>query len=378
MAPACASDLSIGSTARSVAMGGAGLALADNPSTTVVLNPAAPAASGARTRFMFPGLEFHSSGASFGDLTDSLDKLGSGNDDDALSLLSDFASHDTRLTFGTVTGFTGPLGVTIGGEAQAAILPGAAAAEWAGASQSFDSVTGINLSSLSAQIQNPHFQNAITTGSTSEFSAYLSDLSQNFVRGDFAYGPAISLSRGFTTASGGQLWLGTNLQFLKSEARVWQVTATGNLTNTTPGSVTADMSFDAVKQTVNTNTSAKMDVGMIYRPKDSMLQYGAVIENLIEPSLDGFADAKNERSLSLGLAIIPVKNFVWAADLVNINGANGENAQLRMGGELKFGKYLSLRTGYSGSNWTYGIGIFGINLAWEGSSAQLLTNIIKF
>ncbi len=388
--PACASDLSFGSTARSVSMGGAGLALADNPGTTVVLNPAAPAASGSRTRFIFPAFEVHSTGASFSDLTDSIDKLASDNTDDALSLVNDFATHDTTLTFSALTGFAGPFGVTVGGEAQALIQPGAAAAEWAGQAQTFDDLT-FNLNTVA--ITNANYTTALAKANdfiasgdpqdladaNTALTAYMGDLSQNFVRGNFVYGPGVSLSHGYTTASGGQLWLGTTVQFLKSEAHTWQVQAAAPAgISVAGGAASTSLDFSVVEQTVRKSTSTKADVGLIYRPKDSKIQYGAVIENFIEPSLDGVANAKTDRSISVGIAFLPIKNFVWAADLVNINGANGEDAQLRMGGELRLGRFLSARAGYSGSNWTYGIGVFGINLAWAGDSAQLITNVLKF
>jgi len=384
-APASASDFSFGTTARSIGMGGAGLALADNPGNTVVLNPAAPAASGQRIRFIFPGLEFHSSGASFSDLADSIDKISSGNADDALDLVNDFATRETTLTFHTVTGIAGPFGVTVAGDAQAVITPGAAAAEWAGAAMMFES-GNVNLSAVQSQISNANFQAAMTAAASGDlttantaFNAYLNDLSQNFIDGSFVYGPGVALSHGFNTKSGGKLWLGANVNLLKSEAHRWQVTAAapGGLT-VSGGAISADMNFDAVEQQVISRSSVKADVGLIYRPKNSMLQYGMVVENLIEPDLDGIRNSKADRSVSVGMAIVPTKNFLWAVDLINLNGANGQEKQLRMGGELRLGKFAAVRAGYSSRTWTYGVEVLGLNLAWAGKSAQLLSNVLKF
>lgn len=385
-APVYASDFSFGSTARSVAMGGAGLALTDNAGTNVVLNPAAPAASGQGVRFIFPGLEFHTTGASFDDLSDSVDKISSGDTNDALDLVNDFAKQQTTLSFSTVTGFAGPFGVTVAANAQGIISPGTAAAEWANAAQLFRDKTGLDLTELQTTITNANFQETITkaqagdiAGANTAFDAYLTDLSQNFVDGNFVYGPGISLSKGFTTKSGGRLWLGTNISFLRGEAHRWQITATSPSGVSVSGTtVTADVDFEAVEQPVIKKTTTKADVGLIYRPNNSMLQYGVVIENLIEPKLDGFPNRKNERSLGVGLAMMPAKNIIWAVDFVNINGANDEDAQLRMGGEVRLGRFMALRAGYSGSKWTYGLGIFGINFAWAGKSAQLLSNVLKF
>lgn len=384
-APAGASDFSFGTTARSIGMGGAGLALADNPGNTVVLNPAAPAASGQRIRFIFPGLEFHSSGASFGDLANSIDKISSGDAKDALDLVNDFATQETTLTFHTVTGVAGPFGLTVAGDAQAVISPSPAAAEWAGAAMVFQS-GNVNLSSVQSKITNTNFQAAMTAAAGGDmaaantaFNAYTADLSQNFIDGSFVYGPGVAVSHGFSTKSGGQLWLGANLNLLKSEAHRWQVTAAAPSGLTASGgTVSANMSFDAVEQQVVNRSSVKADAGLIYRPQNSMLQYGMVVENLIEPDLDGVRNSKTDRSVSVGLALVPTKNFLWAVDLVNLNGANNEQKQLRMGGEFRLGKFAAVRAGYSSRTWTYGVEVMGLNLAWAGKSAQLLSNVLKF
>ena len=120
---ACASDINFGATARSSAMGGAGIALGDDTGTTTMLNPAAPAAAGARFRFIFPGVDFHTKGATFGDLTDSLSKVSGGNTSDALELLNTFAKQPTTLTLNAVTGFAGSFGVTLEAQANGVITP---------------------------------------------------------------------------------------------------------------------------------------------------------------------------------------------------------------------------------------------------------------
>ncbi len=45
---------------------------------------------------------------------------------------------------------------------------------------------------------------------------------------------------------------------------------------------------------------------------------------------------------------------------------------------MSLGSLLAVRAGYSGRNWTYGFRLLGIDVAFAGETAQLLTNVIKF
>lgn len=393
---ASASDINFGATARSTGMGGAGIALGDDLGTTAVLNPAAPAVMGQRFRLIFPGLDFHSTGASFGDLTDSISKLSDGSTDDALDLVSDFGTHPTKLSFSSVAGFAGTTGVTVEGEAQGIITPGPETAKWATVVRTFDSsdLNSFQPQNYSALIDNTNLSNAVAnwhltsgTPNTADnavaeaaFDAYLGEVSANGVQASLVYAlPAVQVSRGLTTR-GGRLWVGANTKFLHSEARTWQVVGASDSFSYDGASrlTGVDMSFDAVEGPVLKSTSLKVDVGAIYKPNNSMLQYGFVINNFIEPDLDGITDMQAERTLSVGIAAVPNRNLVLAADIVNINGANGENASLRFGGEFRLGRLFAARAGYSGSKWTYGAQVFGLNVSWAGRSAQLLANVLKF
>lgn len=394
---AWASNVSFGSTARSVALGGAGIALGDDSGTTTVLNPAAPAVHGAKFRMIWPGLGFHTSGASFGDLTDSISKISDGSNDSAIDLVNDFAKQKTTLTFNSVMGFAGPFGMTIEGEAQGIIDPGAAAKEWAGAARLFQD-GNIDLVALQTVITNANFQttynDAVAFANTgnpvdlanaqASFGQYLTDLSQNFVDANVVYGPAVTLSRGYDTTAG-RVFVGVNTKLLYSEAHRWQITAAadpGNPLNAAlvGGSpvIDAGVLFNAVEQPVIKNTSLKMDIGTIYKPNDSIWQYGAVISNFMKPDFGGIANAQDGRMISVGVAALPIRGMTFAADLVNIFGANDENAQLRFGGEYKLGNFVAARAGYSGKRWTYGFGVFGINVAFTGKSAQFISNAIRF
>jgi len=382
---ASASDLDFGSTARSTAMGGAGIALGDDSGTTTMLNPAAPACAGARFRFIFPGLTFHTTGATFGDLADSLSKIG-GNTDDALSLINDFARQRTTLNFGMVTGFSGPTGLTIEAQANGIIDPSAEAAKWAAAAQQFADTRNLNLSGLQSTLNNANLNSAVTNalaGNTaaadSAFDAYLDELNRTYVDANVVYGAGVLLGKGFDT-SNGKLWLGTNLKLLQTQGKTWQIKGqrVGSLV-ASGGSVLADLDFSADElQGSKKTTTMKADVGMIYKPNDSVLQYGVVVNNFIKPKLKGLTDTREDMVISAGVAAVVGRNLVLAADLVNITGANDEKAKLRLGGEFRLGRLFAARAGYSGSRWTSGIEIFGINIAWAGRTAQLLSNVLRF
>jgi hypothetical protein len=391
-----ASSLDVGASARSVAMGGAGLALGDRLGTTAIVNPAAPAACSAGSRFVWPALSLHTTGASVSDLSNSIDNLSGGDDSDAISLVNDFATQDTTLSVNSMMGFVGPFGIIVQGQANGIIAPGDAAAEWARAAQKFEDAGSVDLDSLSTTILNPKFQAALASANAyiasdddsdlaaaqAHFADYLTtDLSDNFVDADLVYGPSIMFSHGFEKA-GGTLYLGATGRILHSEARKWQITASPDAANLlqapSTGNISAGVIFDAVETPVERNSSLAVDLGMIYKPRNSKWQYGAVINNAIQPKLNSVINAQTETTISFGIATIPVKGMIFAADLCNITGANGEDMELRFGGEWNWGSALALRAGYSGQNWTYGLRVFGINAAFQGRTAQLLTNLIKF
>jgi hypothetical protein len=382
---ACASDLNFGATARSMAMGGAGIALGDDSGTTAVLNPAAPACAGAKFRFIFPGLDFHTMGASFSDLLDSVNKIG-GDEDDALSLINDFAKRKTGLTFNMVTGFAGPVGFTIEAQANGLITPSPEAAKWATAALMFRDSTDVNLTEVQTIIDNANFDAAIsnalagdTSAANAAFDAYLDDLNQSYVDASVVYGPSLLLGKGFSTTNG-KMWLGTNVKILSTEGKRWQLKGTrvGSL-SVSGSNVLADLDFEAEELPgEGRKTTMKADIGLIYTPHDSVWQYGLVVNNFVKPKLRGITNTQDDPMISAGVAAVLGRNFLFAADLVNITGANDQNAKLRLGGEFRLGRLFALRAGYSGKEWTYGAELLGLNIAWSGRSAQLLSNVLRF
>lgn len=366
-----ASDFNFGSYARSAAMGGAGLALSDDPSTSSIVNPAAGAATGARFQFVFPSLDFHTRGASFGDLRSRTDDISNGSDSDAMSLLRDFGKAPTTLAVGMVTGFTGPYGVTAEGEAQGVITPGAAFSNWVTAGMpttaaGLASNTGITNPALVAAIST-----AIAGGSITDMNTLVNTLTAGTnLQARLVYAaPAVSYSTGFPANNGGKLWVGARMRWLRSESHYWSVQQVAG--NTT--SVDLEATEDLTRKTKDSGFGA--DLGFILQPKNSLVQWGVVVDNFVDAHLGGI---ETPRMVSLGMASQPRAKLRYAVDLVNINRAYDENMKLRMGAEWIIGRNLMLRAGNSGDSWTYGVGILGMNFAFSNEAPNMISRVLRF
>lgn len=370
-AVANASDINFGSYARSVAMGGAGLAMTDDTSTSSIVNPAAAAAIGTKFQFVFPSFDIHTRGTSINDLTDRTSEISSGDDDDALKLIRDFGKQDTTLNFGFVTGFSGTFGVTAEGEAQALISPSTSFGEWATAGTP-TSISGLKDMTFSDQSVETTVETALADNQINgEDAANI----VNAISGDtdlvgrYVYAlPAVNLSRGFNTNSG-KLWLGTRMRWLHGETHTWHVSQENGVTD----SIELDATEDMTKKSEDDGFGA--DLGFIYQPQHSFLQYGMVINNFLDAKLEGI---ETPRMLSVGIAAQPNRRWKFAADLVNINKAYDEGTKLRMGAELNVTGSLALRAGYSGDSFTYGIGILGMNFAFSNDAPNLISRVLRF
>jgi hypothetical protein len=370
-----ASDINFGSYARSVAMGGAGLALIDDASTSSIINPAAAAAVGTKFQFVFPSMDVHTRGATFNDVTDRTSELFSGESDDAWKLLQDFGEEQTTINVGFVTGFTGAFGITAEGEGQALITPSATFSEWCRA----------GLPTTAAELQAAVEDNSITdTTVVNAINTALADSTINGtdaadianafmgdtkIVGRFVYSlPAINLSRGFDAKSG-KLWLGTRMRWLNSETHTWYVDQDDSTTDE------IDIEADEDESQYYEDSGLGADVGFIYQPKGKLLQYGMVINNFLDAKLKGI---DTPRMVSIGVASQPNDRWKFAADLVNINKAYDESTKLRMGAEFSVAKNLALRAGYSGDAFTYGVGFMGLNVAFSDDAPNMISRVLRF
>lgn len=351
---AYASDMTYGSGARSVAMGGAGLALTDSPTSASITNPASSAAIGQKMQFVFPGVDLHGEGASVTDLQSRLSELGNSSIDEAVDLARDFGEQRTTLTAALTTGITGRIGLTLEGEAQAIINPGDGFQDWvtAGAPTSAGDLLDAGLVADTDLATLEAYADSFTDGT--------------YVGGKLVYAlPAVTYGSGFNTKSG-QLWVGTKMRWLRSEVNTWDIAATADA-----GGVT----LDAVEQPSQKDSGLAADLGFIFKPEHSIIQYGAVINNLIKPNLSG---VETPVMLSVGAAAQIRPGIVVAADLVNISQAYNEKTRLRMGAEWQIAKNLAVRAGHSGTDFTCGFRAFGVDFAFSGDSPQMISKTLRY
>lgn len=356
-----ASDMNLGSYARSAAMGGAGIALADNAGASII-NPAANAAMGAKFGFIWPSLDLNSRGATISELQNRTSEVSNTSGEDAIKLAEDFGKQRTSLNLGMATGITGTLGITAEGEAQGLINPGTDFQAWvnAGHPTTAAGLVSNNLVSASDLI-------AAGNDPATIVSNYASDLTNGtYVKGTYVYSlPAITYGTGLN-AAGGKLWVGTKMRWMRSDVRNWNITASGLGNN---------LELAATETARQKDNGFGADLGFIFQPNKSRMQFGAVINNFVEPNLSG---VRAPSMVSLGTAIQYSRNMLFAADLVNINKAYDENTILRMGAEYRLNKKMIFRAGYSGSDFTYGFGLMGINVAFATESPAMISRTLRF
>lgn len=385
-------DVNFGSTARSAALSGAGLALGNEDGATAVINPAAPAVSGVKFKFILPGFTFHTEGASVGKLPDNISRLTDGNSASALQLANDFAKQNTRLSVTTTTGFTGEFGVSLEAEASGTVAPSAELQKWSNAAQSITS----NVVNFSPQYFAPILSNTnLTTaaakwylpglardnaGAETAFDSYMDDLGGTKVSVGIVYAlPAVTYSKAHQIL-GGTMWIGSNVKLLHSESSHYLVNPKVNRYNYDSGSGElkgVDMGFDAIELDNKSSISLKADIGAIYRPEGSPIQYGIVLNNFIKPHLKGFTDGQENTMISLGVAATSRAGFTFAADLLNVTRTNGRASDLRMGMEYIIKNNLCLRAGMSPSGFTWGVDLFGMNMAFGGNTPALISRLIN-
>lgn len=350
--PLLAVDANFGAYARSEAMGGAGLALIDSSTSASGLNPAAAAANGGGLKFVIPSVDYSCRGASLSDLADSSSEINSSNEDDAIKLAEDFGERQTILTVGATTGFVGRFGITAEGEAQGLINPGSNFSAWVAAGHPTDAATLQSLGFISGPADLANFANNLTTNTS--------------VIGRYVYAaPAVYYATAFNTSKG-KLWAGTKVRFLHSEVRSWNIAA---------GESGGNVSLSAAEAEQLKDNGVGADIGFVFRPTKSRMQYGMAISNFLEPKLSGISAPA---MLSVGAAAQFKPGILAAIDLVNINQAYSEKTRLRMGAEWKIGRLLALRGGYSGTSFTWGFGAFGLDFAFSDKAPNIISRSLWF
>jgi len=132
-----------------------------------------------------------------------------------------------------------------------------------------------------------------------------------------------------------------------------------------------------------------MDVGFQYTPQTvKNVHFGGVVENLIKPSV-GFHQAAPQTgtirdfnpfntAVSLGVAYVPDKKFMAAADYVDI-GDSAHRAGLRMGAEYRVRKNLAFSAGVNTRDtWIVGADVWGVYVTFSGRNKLWLGQSLKF
>jgi len=129
-APAAA-DVNFGAYARTIGMGGAGLAVVDDVFASGIANPAAYALKSPGFRLMFPSFDFRIEGASLSDLLDAASDTAD-TSKNAVKLARELGKQNTKVDLGVNTGFAiGSMVITADGQAQVILEPGAGYRNWA-------------------------------------------------------------------------------------------------------------------------------------------------------------------------------------------------------------------------------------------------------
>lgn len=353
MTAACASDFNFGGYARSIAMGGAGLALSDVAADAVLTNPAAGAASSAKLQFMFPSVDFNTTGTSISELRSRTDEISDTDQASAIALAEDFGSHETKLTAAFTTGIAGPLSIIASGEAQGIISPGPNFRAWVNAGHPITEA-GLVAKGLLGDDESVY-----------DYAMTLND--GTVVGGLLVYStPSIAYGTKLKTKQG-KLWVGGNAKFMHSEVRLWDIVVAEN--------GDGEVGLAAHEQPRLKDNGLGMDVGFIWQPEKTKWQYGMVIDNFADPNLRGI---ETPMMLSVGAACRSSK-LTYAIDLINLNSAGDQGAWLRTGVEWQPISKIALRAGYSGKSFTCGFGLIGLNFAFTGGDApNMISKTLTF
>lgn len=334
-----------------MAMGGAGVA-------TGGANRANPAslAFTRNIRFYTPTMGLRTGGA-LREVTklDTIAKFISGSEQDkeeaADELARKFASQDSSVGLNLGIGVRmGPLEIQTNGVAQALIQPNAILKNWGAANSPGDPPTGSAADVLAA---------ALYTLPSVGFGVKLPDKAM------LIGGSVRNLSIG----------VGGRIKYLNSVYSRYTATydANGDVT-TTPGSELGGKDYLR-------RTGIASDVGGMVTWADggATLSGGLVVTNLVKPNLS-FQDKNSNafdpvvRTVTLG-ASFNKGGLTVVGDIVNLTGKQ----EVRVGGEQKLGPF-AVRAGYNSgrSDFTYGVGIFGIDIAFGKGQPLEVVQTLRF
>jgi len=137
------------------------------------------------------------------------------------------------------------------------------------------------------------------------------------------------------------------------------------------------------------STSFAADLGFTYTPPTSQhFRMAFVVNNLVQPEKLAIADPlpaflpngrqMAPRTFNLGTALVD-QNVTFAADLCDLTNALGDGRQARIGLELITAGGIALRGGYNSSfGLTYGLGWNGFGIAFTRQMPVLISQTMNF
>jgi hypothetical protein len=340
---------------RLTGLAGAGLALPYDEGQ-VVHNPGTFARNRNAVKFHGPYLDYYTRGLSFGALQDIYGSVNGG----ALET-NNFGTLARRFASGRKeAGVIGSVGATLGGvyvgyraEGSISTLPNQELQDWA--SQSGD----------------------VATLSTTFSGAGLDGFGYAYDSVEFGYGVPIQQPSG--------TW---NVGLKVKDVRAFYTHFVANAaTIQSGGDGVPGPEMDG--KDVLKKSGVGLDAGFIYTSQTAKnIHFGGVIENLVKPGV-GFSQAAPQTgslktfnpfdtAISLGVAYVPDKKFMAAADYIDI-GNTANRASLRMGAEYRFRKNLAVSAGVNTRDtWIVGADVWGVFVTFTGRNKLWLGQNLHF
>lgn len=361
MPTAARADLTFGGDARNFAMGGAGIALQRSGGSNR-FNPATLMTEEGKFSLYTPSLGTRAEGGL--SMTDVIDFMteANGNEQMALEFARKFADEESSFGINGNVGLrVGPVEFIVGGVGRTRILPSEDLQRFAESGRPFSQIN-----------------------SATEPGDYSADI----ISAGYYTLPSIGVGFrapikpvGFTVDGGVRVKLMNAVysHYRADEAAI-RSGAVSNLNDL--------RAPEMGNEDILTKSGVGVDLGFLAR-HEAGWNAALVVNNLIKPNLKFTnvtpAGNPNDRTeLELLATTISVGgafqkgSTLFAVDLVDITGAV-QAVQLRAGAEQRLGRILALRAGYSsGSGITYGLGLFGFDIAFSQDQPLEVVRTLKF
>ena len=351
-AAAFADDLSLGGSARTFAMGGAGLALEHSGGPR--LNPASLAYDKRPYALSLPSVGVRTGGLSASKVQNDLK---SGNTSSAGDLLRQFGTHDSRI------GANGDLALRVSKFEIAAFGAVRGYLQPNDALRDFARTGGTNFGALDPT------------------KTYRADV----IAGGYYALPSVSAGTTLPVAPGSANNYAVGVR-VKDLQGVYAHYFADNSVLQNGGNATPATEMNG-KTTPLRKSGIAADVGFFMRSRTGQgLSAAILVSNIINPGLTFNGTDKNGALKSYKLIATTLSAGIgatqgattFAADVADISGAAGK-ADIRVGAEQRVMSSLAVRAGYSAqTGFTYGAGILGFSVAAGKNLPLEVTRNLKF